>query len=263
MRFRLLCLVGALVVSNFVWTGSEVQAKTHKAPQSGSIYKVRSGDNLSSISHKLGVSVAQLKKLNHLKTDRLDIGQVLLTSTKSKNAKSRKVSRGSKTERVLKTAKNGVREKRTAKVSRGLPGERIAGELVPWEEANRLFAEGMVVKIYDLDSGLTFRAKRNFGHNHADADPLTTADTATMRELFGGSWSWNRRAIVVDIDGRLVAASMNGMPHGNKVVRDNDFPGHFCIHFLGSKTHGSSYTKTGVPIVDDEHQAMVRKAAGY
>lgn len=247
MRFRLLCLVGALVVSNFAWMGSEVQAKTLKASQPGSVYKVRSGDNLSLISHKVGISVAQLKKLNKLKTDRLDIGQVLLVPAKSGKA----------------TAGNGRGVTRRAKVSRGEPGERIVGELLPWEEANRLFAEGMVVKIYDLDSGLTFRAKRNSGHNHADADPLTAEDTAIMKDIFGGSWSWSRRAVVVDIDGRLVAASMNGMPHGNKIVRNNDFPGHFCIHFLGSKTHGSSYTKTGVPIVDDEHQAMVRKAAGY
>lgn len=238
-------------MSNIAWPGSEAQAKNQ--PQPGSVYKVRSGDNLSTISHKLGITVSQLKKLNNLKSDKLAIDQLLVTS-KAKNVK---------TTRTIKSTGNNVGTKRSLKVSRGLPGNRIVGEMVPWTEANKLFAEGMIVNVYDVESGQTFKVKRNFGHNHADADPLTAEDTAIMRGLFGGSWSWDRRAIIVDINGRLVAASMNGMPHGNKIVSRNGFPGHFCIHFLGSKTHGSSYTKSGVPIIDDQHQAMVRKAAGY
>jgi len=43
----------------------------------GPVYKVKSGDTLSGISRKQGVSVAQIKKLNNLHSDNLKIGQVL------------------------------------------------------------------------------------------------------------------------------------------------------------------------------------------
>jgi hypothetical protein len=45
------------------------------------------------------------------------------------------------------------------------------------------------------------------------------------------------------------------MPHGGDGIPDNDFNGHFCIHFAGSITHGSSHS-------DPAHQAMAQKAAG-
>lgn len=76
-----------------------------------------------------------------------------------------------------------------------------------------------------------------------------------MCAIYGGNWSWERKAVVVKIGDRRVAASMNGMPHGNSDITGNNFPGHFCLHFLGSALH-----KTGSP--DPNHQAMVLKAAG-
>lgn len=48
---------------------------------------------------------------------------------------------------------------------------------------------------------------------------------------------------------------MNGMPHGGDGIPDNDFSGHFCLHFLGSTTH-----KSETP--DLAHQLMVHKAGG-
>ena len=51
-----------------------------------------------------------------------------------------------------------------------------------------------------------------------------------MKEIYG-EWSWERRAIIVVVGGRRIAASMAGMPHGAGLIKDNDFPGHFCVHF--------------------------------
>jgi hypothetical protein len=255
----MLCLVGVIILGNFAWPGSEVQAKSHKTSNSASVYKVRSGDNLSVISHKLKIPLSQLKKLNQLKSDKLDIGQLLKISTQSAKSKS---NQQIKAKSISTTTRKNADLKRKTKVSRSLAGERVVGELLTWPEANKLFEQGMIVKVFDVASGQTIKVKRNYGHNHADVDPLTKDDTDIIRGLYGGSWSWDRRAVILEIDGKLVAASMNGMPHGNKIVNNNGFPGHFCIHFLGSKTHGSSYTRRGVPIVDEQHQAMVRKAAG-
>ena len=47
---------------------------------------------------------------------------------------------------------------------------------------------------------------------------------------------------------------MNGMPHGTTTISDNDFEGHFCIHFKNSKTHETE-------VVDDDHQAAVTVAS--
>ncbi|MEW6229545.1 MAG: hypothetical protein AB1700_15880, partial [Bacillota bacterium] len=132
-------------------------------------------------------------------------------------------------------------------------GERPLVEVLSWEEARRVFKT--TATVIDVRTGLSFRVKRRGGHFHADSEPITVEDTATMKRVFGGQWSWERRPIIVEIGGRRIAASMNGMPHGGQWVRTNGFPGHFCIHFAGSRLHGSGS-------VDLEHQACVREAAG-
>ncbi len=76
-----------------------------------------------------------------------------------------------------------------------------------------------------------------------------------MKKIYGEKWSWKRKAIIIELDnGRRLAASMNGMPHGGGAIRGNKFNGHFCIHFRDSKTH-----VTGK--MDMAHQIMVWKAA--
>ncbi len=107
--------------------------------------------------------------------------------------------------------------------------------------------------IKDVRTGKTFTAIRWSGVNHLDAEPATAADTATMKSIFGGAWSWNRRAILILYRGHVYAASMNGMPHGTSTI-DNGFDGHFCIHFRNSKTHGTEK-------VDADHQKAVTAAS--
>jgi hypothetical protein len=111
-----------------------------------------------------------------------------------------------------------------------------------------------VFTIKDVRTGKTFKAKRWSGYNHLDAEPLTAEDTATMKSIYGGAWSWNRRPILILYKGHVYAASMNGMPHGTTTIDDNDFDGHFCIHFKNSKTHGTD-------VVDAAHQKAVTAAS--
>jgi hypothetical protein len=85
--------------------------------------------------------------------------------------------------------------------------------------------------------------------------PLTAFDTAVMREIYGGRWSWARRPVLVEVGGHRLAASMNGMPHGAGSIGGNDFPGHFCIHFLLSEVHRSGR-------VDPQHLLAILAAAG-
>ena len=102
-------------------------------------------------------------------------------------------------------------------------------------------------------TGLSWQVVRSGGTNHADVQPKTAQDTALMKKAYGGTWSWNRRAIWVSIGGEKYAASMNGMPHGSDSIKDNDFDGHHCIHFTNSRTHGTN-------VVCALHQAAIRKA---
>ncbi|HPF88386.1 MAG TPA: peptidoglycan-binding protein [Candidatus Limiplasma sp.] len=108
--------------------------------------------------------------------------------------------------------------------------------------------------IKDVRTGKTFKAKRWSGVNHLDAEPLTAEDTATMKSIYGGSWSWSRRPILILYKNKVYAASMNGMPHGTTTISGNNFDGHFCIHFKNSKTHETEK-------VDSAHQACVTEAS--
>jgi len=114
--------------------------------------------------------------------------------------------------------------------------------------------KGAIFTVKDVRSGKTFQCKRWSGYNHLDAEPLTAEDTATMKSIYGGAWSWSRRPILIKYNGHVYACSMNGMPHADDTISDNNFEGHFCIHFYKSKTHATDK-------VDEEHQACVETAA--
>ncbi|HUC93474.1 MAG TPA: hypothetical protein VMS09_15875 [Paenibacillus sp.] len=129
------------------------------------------------------------------------------------------------------------------------------GKMMTWEEGKRFLYLKSIFTVTDLQTGLHFQVQRRAGSTHADVQPLTKRDTEVMKQIYGGKWSWKRKAILVIKNGQTVAASMHGMPHGGDGIPDNGFRGHFCIHFLGSSTHGTGQ-------VDRDHQVMVHKAAG-
>lgn len=116
-----------------------------------------------------------------------------------------------------------------------------------------IFARGVTATITDVETGISWQEIRKGGTNHADVQPCTAEDTAKLKQVYGGKWSWNRRAIWVTINGETYAASMNGMPHGGDSVANNNFDGHHCIHFTNSRTHTGNR-------LDADHQAMVQKA---
>ncbi|GAB1764080.1 hypothetical protein [Bacillus aryabhattai] len=128
------------------------------------------------------------------------------------------------------------------------------GKVLKWKRVETLLPKGKKFKVIDVETGFYFYVQRRAGSHHADVQPLTRQDTKVMKHLYNGKWSWNRRAVLIPFKGQMLAASMNGMPHGAGAL-DNGFPGHFCIHFAGSTTHKSQN-------VDPGHQLMVLKAGG-
>jgi hypothetical protein len=63
-----------------------------------------------------------------------------------------------------------------------------------------VFARGETATVYDIETGKSFKIKRTYGSNHADCETLTKKDTAVMKKIYGGTWSWERREIIVKVE---------------------------------------------------------------
>lgn len=113
---------------------------------------------------------------------------------------------------------------------------------------------GARFEIRDVRSGITFGCVRIMGVSHLDAEPLTPEDTARMLTAYGGKWAWDRRPILLNYRGQVIAASMNGKPHGWEVIPGNDMTGHFCVHMFGARGDGSQR-------VDPDHLACAVEAS--
>ncbi len=117
-----------------------------------------------------------------------------------------------------------------------------------------VFPGRAIVEVKDVRTGLTFKARVLYGTNHLDVEPLTKEDTAILLKMNGGvEFSWHRRPTLVKYNGHVYAASIYSEPHGEQTIYDNNFDGQFCLHFYGSKTHGTNEVK-------QDHQACVAEA---
>ena len=131
---------------------------------------------------------------------------------------------------------------------------KITTERLDWFNGGKnVIPNGAVFQIKDVSTGLIFSARRQSGGSHMDAEPLTAEDTAILKKINGGSFSWRRRAVLVKYNGHVYAASIYSEPHGANTILDNNFDGQFCLHFYGSKTHGTDR-------VDADHQKCVEQA---
>jgi hypothetical protein len=201
------------------------------------------------------------------------------TKTKAPTIKTKTIA--TKTKAPATKTKAVTTNKKTAAMTRLATVSRAKTDvkyLIPWfGQAEKIFARGDTAKVYDIKTGLSFNIKRTYGYNHADCETLTKADTEIMKKIYGGQWSWARRPVIVIVDGRKIAASMAGMPHAgldNKpanqtvtgrsegygtgtnldTVKGNNMDGHFDIHFLGSRSHGTNS-------VNAVHQETIKEAA--
>lgn len=115
---------------------------------------------------------------------------------------------------------------------------------------------GGTAKMIDCRTGIVINIRRVGGVNHMDVEPRTDEDTEKLLKVYGGSWSWHRRPVILVVGDKYIAASINGMPHGAEISTSNNFDGQFCLHTTNSKTHGSDR-------VDSGHQSCIREALNY
>ncbi|MCL2203309.1 MAG: SH3 domain-containing protein [Defluviitaleaceae bacterium] len=113
-------------------------------------------------------------------------------------------------------------------------------EILDWHSANVLLTRHTAVTIIDVRTGISWQVARFGGELHADVETVTAEDTANMHRAFDYTWTWEPRPVLVIIDGRTIAASINGMPHGIVTNFRNNVHGHFCLHFFGSLAHGAA-----------------------
>lgn len=119
-----------------------------------------------------------------------------------------------------------------------------------------VYKRGGTAKIIDCRTGTVINIRRVGGSNHMDVEPLNSEDTAKLKKIYGGSWSWHRRPVILIADGKYIAASINGMPHGAEISTSNGFDGQFCLHTTNSKTHETDR-------VDSAHQDCIEEALDY
>ncbi|WP_315114726.1 hypothetical protein [uncultured Clostridium sp.] len=145
-----------------------------------------------------------------------------------------------------------------------------------WDKGTYVFSRETIAEVQDVSTGIKFKVKRTMGDNHADVETLTKEDTDAVIKIWGG-FSWERRPVILDINGERYAASMSAMPHAGldsypayetvdnrsgeygtgqnlDVIKGNGIDGHMDIHFLNSTRH-----KDGR--VDPQHQDAISKAS--
>ena len=113
-------------------------------------------------------------------------------------------------------------------------------------------------KLKDLKTGKTLNIYIQSAGNHLDVEPAAANDTQTLCSIYGVSSAsyinYVRRPMLIETsNGYQIVCSIYGTPHGQQNITNNNYPGQFCLHFLGSKTHNSNK-------VDSDHQACINQA---
>jgi hypothetical protein len=171
-----------------------------------------------------------------------------------------------------------VLAKYTPKVKSATYTKTTDGLLDWYNEVQYIWQRGTNATITDVATGESFQVKRTFGTNHADVEPVTKKDSQIIKEIWGG-FSWERRAVVVQVGDTVMAASFTAMPHAGveskpavqvvsgrsggygtgqnlDAVKGNGVSGVMDIHFLNSRTHSTNRLLSS-------QQNMVKKAAKY
>ena len=203
-----------------------------KASKSSKHMKLKKGTTVKVTA--ISGSWAKVKKNG--KTGYMPTKYLSATSTKSKSGSKKASSKKTGS----KSASSSAWKKKVVKMEWFRNGKNV-------------LKKGKYGYIYDIDTGISLKIKRMGGHNHADVEPATAADTAKLKRIAGGKFSWKSHAVILSAGGKYVACGINTLPHGDQTIKSNNYNGQFCLHMSGSKTHGSSKE-------NHEHQKSIDRA---
>ena len=134
-----------------------------------------------------------------------------------------------------------------------------------WDDYKRAYvraglSRGNTFKLTDLKTGKTFKVYVQSAGYHADVEPATASDTATMCNIYGVSSAskinYVRRSMLATIGNYQFACSVYGEAHGSEVITNNNYDGQFCVHFRDCKTSGTQ-------VVREENQTPIDQAVTY
>ena len=87
-----------------------------------------------------------------------------------------------------------------------------------------------LIGVFSLHAG-TLRS--HIVQSHCDVEPLTATDTAIMYRAFGNQNDWGSKGVYIRLpDVRWTIAGTRNFPHGTQTLKNNNFDGQNCVHFL-------------------------------
>ena len=123
------------------------------------------------------------------------------------------------------------------------------GDPMTWEEIRELLTEGETYRVRNAATGETASLVFSSGENHAEMTvperPYAehTAAVSMLTSWLGSANSFYKCAVLFELDGRMIAASMQW-----------DGAERVCVYFTGSRSHVLN-------LPDAEHEANIKKAS--
>ena len=120
----------------------------------------------------------------------------------------------------------------SGKTASGPSGSQV--KLLHWfNDIKPSLKSGQTLYLYEPSSGQGWNLRIYSCGRHCDAEPCTAEDTSSMLKAFGGQNTWSQKAVYVKLPGGTwTVASTHDMPHMSGAVKENNFNGHLCVHFL-------------------------------
>ena len=106
--------------------------------------------------------------------------------------------------------------------------------LLHWfKEVRPSIRNGQIVTVFDPATNLQWELYLMSLGNHADSEPRTANDTSIMFKAFVYTNTWTPKPVYVKLpSGKWTMATMHNVPHLSGTIKDNNFDGHLCVHFL-------------------------------
>ena len=130
-------------------------------------------------------------------------------------------------------------------------------QLLHWnDEIKGSMKDYQAFVVYDPATGISWSLTIISRGRHCDVEPSTKVDTAAMHAAFGYKETWTPKPVYVRLpDGRWTVATTHNVAHGVNPIKNNDFEGQNCVHFL----RDMSETEKNDPDYGVTNQKALRK----